>query len=104
RNMRTLEQISQDTGVSVSTISRVLHGRDDVNAGTRERVLEALKRARYSLESKPTRRGRPRIRAKTTKVAVLCKSHAEVRRNPFAAPILVAALEAGGPNSNGTVE
>src|SRR5471030_1346428 len=97
--MRTLEQISRDTGVSVSTISRVLHGRDDVSAPTRERVLDALKRARYSLLSKPTRRGRPALRQKLSKkIAVLCRSHAEVRRNPFAAPILTAALESGIPS------
>jgi LacI family transcriptional regulator len=103
--MRTLEQISRDTGVSVSTISRVLHGRDDVSAPTRERVQDALRRARYSLLSKPTRRGRPALRQKLTKkIAVLCKSHAEVRRNPFAAPILMAALEAGAPNLAGGSE
>ena len=96
--MKTLEQIAESTGVSVSTISRVLHGRDDVNADTRERVLNELRRAQYSLDSKPTRRGRPSLRdRKTKRMAIVCHSHAEVRRNPFSAPILTAALEAGGP-------
>jgi DNA-binding LacI/PurR family transcriptional regulator len=94
----TLEQIAESTGVSVSTISRVLHGREDVSAQTRERVLTELRRAQYSLAAKPTRRGRPALRArKTKKIAIICNSHAETRRNPFAAPILTAALEAGSP-------
>ena len=102
--MRTLEQIADDSGFSISTISRVLHGRDDVSEKTRERVLDALQRARYSLASKPTRRGRParaELKSRDVKpktIAIVCDSHAEVRRNPFAAPILTAALEASPPD------
>lgn len=100
--MKTLEQIAETTGVSVSTISRVLHGRDDVNAETRERVLNELRRAQYSLDAKPTRRGRPSLRArKTRRIAIICQNHADVRRNPFSAPILMAALDAGGPHASG---
>src|SRR5262249_36874927 len=97
--VRTLEQIAEAMGVSTSTISRVLHGRDDVSSQTRERVLGELRRANYSLASKPNRRGRPSLRdRKLKKIAIICRNHAEVRRNPFAAPILTAALEAGSPH------
>jgi DNA-binding LacI/PurR family transcriptional regulator len=97
--VRTLEEIAEATGVSTSTISRVLHGRDDVSSETREKVLGELRRANYSLSSKPSRRGRPSLRErKLKKIAILCRNHAEVRRNPFSAPILTAALEAGAPH------
>jgi DNA-binding LacI/PurR family transcriptional regulator len=97
--VRTLEEIAEATGVSTSTISRVLHGRDDVSSETREKVLGELRRANYSLSSKPSRRGRPSLRErKLKKIAVICRNHAEVRRNPFSAPILTAALEAGAPH------
>ncbi|MFC4950519.1 LacI family DNA-binding transcriptional regulator [Pseudonocardia sp. GCM10023141] len=43
----TLADIAGRMGVSVATVSKVVNGRDDVAAGTRERVLEALRHAGY---------------------------------------------------------
>ncbi len=43
----TLANIAEQTGISVPTVSKVLHGRPDVSAATRERVEEALATAGY---------------------------------------------------------
>ncbi|WP_165986061.1 substrate-binding domain-containing protein [Streptomyces sp. YIM 98790] len=43
----TLAQIAETAGVSVSTVSKVLNGRDDVSRDTRARVDSALRRHRY---------------------------------------------------------
>ncbi|MCL1872189.1 MAG: LacI family transcriptional regulator [Promicromonosporaceae bacterium] len=43
----TIAQIAQEVGVSVPTVSKVLNGRADVAAATRERVEAALERHHY---------------------------------------------------------
>jgi DNA-binding LacI/PurR family transcriptional regulator len=43
----TLAQIAETAGVSVSTVSKVLNGRDDVSRDTRARVDSALRRHHY---------------------------------------------------------
>ena len=43
----TIAQIAQELGVSVPTVSKVLNGRADVAASTRERVEAALERHQY---------------------------------------------------------
>jgi LacI family transcriptional regulator len=43
----TLANIADQTGISVPTVSKVLHGRPDVSAATRQRVEEALAAAGY---------------------------------------------------------
>ncbi|MER5179211.1 LacI family DNA-binding transcriptional regulator [Streptomyces sp. NPDC002896] len=43
----TLAQIAETAGVSVSTVSKVLNGRDDVSQDTRDKVDSALRRHRY---------------------------------------------------------
>jgi LacI family transcriptional regulator len=43
----TLAQIAETAGVSVSTVSKVLNGRDDVSRDTRLKVGTALRRHRY---------------------------------------------------------
>lgn len=43
----TLANIAGQLGVSTATVSKVVNGRDDVSADTRERVLEALRDAGY---------------------------------------------------------
>lgn len=57
----TLANISEQTGISVPTISKVLNGRPDVSPSTRERVETALAAAGYQ----PRRRGGRRERAGT---------------------------------------
>ncbi|MDT0344819.1 LacI family DNA-binding transcriptional regulator [Streptomyces litchfieldiae] len=43
----TLAQIAETAGVSISTVSKVLNGRDDVSRDTRAKVDSALRRHRY---------------------------------------------------------
>ena len=43
----TIAAIAREAGVSVPTVSRVINGRSDVAAGTRERVEELLNRHDY---------------------------------------------------------
>lgn len=43
----TLQEIAQRTGVSTPTISKVLNGRPDVAAATRERILRVLHEQQY---------------------------------------------------------
>ncbi|WP_125773159.1 LacI family DNA-binding transcriptional regulator [Antribacter gilvus] len=43
----TIAEIARELGVSVPTVSKVLNGRNDVAARTRERVEEALERHQY---------------------------------------------------------
>jgi len=45
--MPTLEEIAQLTGVSRSTVSRVINNDPHVNAKTRDRVLETIQRTNY---------------------------------------------------------
>jgi LacI family transcriptional regulator len=43
----TLQEIAKRAGVSAPTVSKVLNGRSDVSAETRERVLQALREEEY---------------------------------------------------------
>ena len=43
----TLTRIAADAGVSVSTVSKVLNGRTDVSADTRERIGQLLRKHGY---------------------------------------------------------
>jgi LacI family transcriptional regulator len=43
----TIQQVAKEAGVSKGTVSRVLNGRDDVNAQTRASVLEIVDRMGY---------------------------------------------------------
>ena len=98
--MPTLENIAEKTGLSISTVSRVLRGKADVSQHTRDIVKNELQRLGYyaTLNNNTPRRGRPprESRAATT-LAIVCRSHAEIRQNPFTAPILAAALDAAAP-------
>ncbi|MHB1319107.1 MAG: LacI family DNA-binding transcriptional regulator [Anaerolineae bacterium] len=43
----TIADVAREVGVSMMTISRVINGRDDVSAATRQRVLDAIERMGY---------------------------------------------------------
>jgi len=56
----TLSRIAQETGVSVSTVSRVLRGAGDIGPQTRARILAAARLLGHSPDGE--NRGRPRSR------------------------------------------
>jgi LacI family transcriptional regulator len=47
----TISDVARDAGVSKSTVSRVLNNTAKISSGTRNRVLEAVKRLRYEPNS-----------------------------------------------------
>jgi LacI family transcriptional regulator len=47
RSQVTISDIAAEIGVSVPTVSKVLNGRSDVSASTRDKVEQALERHRY---------------------------------------------------------
>ncbi len=44
----TIRDVAKRAGVSISTVSRVLNNRPDVDAGTRERVMEVVQKYNYT--------------------------------------------------------
>jgi DNA-binding LacI/PurR family transcriptional regulator len=63
----TIFDVAAAAGVSKSTVSNVVRGADDVAEGTRERVLEAIRRLNY----KPNAIARQFVRQRTTILGVL---------------------------------
>jgi DNA-binding LacI/PurR family transcriptional regulator len=63
----TIFDVAAVAGVSKSTVSNVVRGADDVADGTRERVLEAIRRLNY----KPNAIARQFVRQRTTILGVL---------------------------------
>lgn len=45
----TLKQIAEDTGYSVSTVSRVLNGSNKISTKTRDKILESAQKHEYRL-------------------------------------------------------
>jgi len=45
--MARLSDIASLTGVNISTVSKALRGKDDINLQTRQRIIEAAKRLKY---------------------------------------------------------
>src|SRR5215475_1519522 len=44
----TIREIAEEAGVSIATVSRVLNGRDDVSAETREQVGRVIRARGYT--------------------------------------------------------
>ena len=45
--MATIREISEKTGVSIATVSKVLNGKSGVNEKTRKKILSAAKDLNY---------------------------------------------------------
>jgi LacI family transcriptional regulator len=85
----TLTDVARRAGVSPATVSKVLNGRSDVAAATREHVLDVIAETGY----KPTtpRHERPRERALVTVLDFVASRYA----GTVLQEILIAATEAG---------
>lgn len=92
--MPTLQEIASRTGLSTSTVSRVLRGHIDVKEGTRRAVEQVLGELGYPRLVLGPRRGRPPKQTLAATLAIVVRGQANLRRDPFFAPILNAALEA----------
>jgi DNA-binding LacI/PurR family transcriptional regulator len=79
--MARLRDIASLTGVNVSTVSKALRGKDDINPETRQRIVEAAKSLKYSMK-----KGEP-VAASAT-IGVICP---EIRSGYYAR--VVTALE-----------
>jgi DNA-binding LacI/PurR family transcriptional regulator len=79
--MARLKDIASLTGVNVSTVSKALRGKDDINPETRQRIVDAAKSLKYS-----TRKNEP-VAASAT-IGVICP---EIRSGYYAQ--IITALE-----------
>lgn len=55
----TLSSVAAEAGVSLATVSKVLNGKDDVSAATRERVRRLLDQHNYVPPGRRRSAGRP---------------------------------------------
>jgi DNA-binding LacI/PurR family transcriptional regulator len=82
--MARLSDIASLTGVNISTVSKALRGKDDINPQTRRRIIEAARTLRYS--SRRAGAGEPAGMSGT--IGVICP---EIRSGYYAQ--IVTALE-----------
>jgi LacI family transcriptional regulator len=85
RSRPTLDTVAQAAGVSKATVSKVLNGRHDVAASTRERVLAVVERLQYA----PTTGSR--VAQHRRSVTVVFSAVVD----PYAAQVLSGLLSAG---------
>jgi len=76
----TIREIARMCGVGVSTVSRALNGHPDVNAQTREKIMQAVREYHYV----PNNSARNLKMASSRTIAVLAKGIA----NPFFGPMI----------------
>jgi LacI family transcriptional regulator len=85
--LTTIREVAQLSGVSVSTVSRVFNGYDDVSPATRERVLASARQLDYA----PTAAARTLVKHRSELVGVVLStgvSHPDIH-HPFFQGVLV---------------
>lgn len=84
--MSSIRDLARHLNISIGTVSRALNGRADVNAETRERVLAAAAKLKYS----PNQSGRSLRRGATHAVAFMLNPHPGDQQygEPFFIPFL----------------
>jgi len=83
----TIREVSKLSGVSVSTVSRVFNGYDDVSAATRQRVLAAAQELDYA----PSAAARTLVKQKSQLLGVVLftgMEHPDIG-HPFFQEVLV---------------
>src|SRR4051794_35793714 len=81
----TLDTVARAAGVSKATVSKVLNGRRDVAAGTRQRVLAAIEQLEYA----PSTGSRPAQHRRSVTVVFSAVV------DPYSAQVLSGLLSAG---------
>jgi DNA-binding LacI/PurR family transcriptional regulator len=82
----SIHELARHLNVSIGTVSRALNGRADVNAETRQRVLDAARELNYS----PNQSGRNLRRGTTHAIAFMLQPHPGDQQygEPFFIPLL----------------
>jgi DNA-binding LacI/PurR family transcriptional regulator len=90
----TIADVAQAAGVSISTVSRILNGKQDVADATRERVLQVIENLGYSPHA-PAQRLRA---GKTRNIALVfpVKYPSDTPFNPLDMDFIVGAAAAAG--------
>lgn len=85
--MSSIHDLARHLNISIGTVSRALNGRADVSAETRERVLAAAAKLKYS----PNQSGRSLRRGATHAVAFMLNPHPGDQQygEPFFIPFLI---------------
>ncbi|MDO5111682.1 MAG: LacI family DNA-binding transcriptional regulator [Clostridia bacterium] len=78
----TIKDVAKSCGISVSTVSRVLNDRPDVNPATREKVQSAIRELAFV----PNNSARNLVKTETANLAVIVRGF----NNPFFARLLKA--------------
>ncbi|TGQ69678.1 LacI family DNA-binding transcriptional regulator [Mesorhizobium sp. M00.F.Ca.ET.186.01.1.1] len=88
----SIHDLARHLNISIGTVSRALNGRADVNADTRQRVLEAAKQLNYA----PNQSGRSLRQGATHSIAFMMQPHPGDLEygEPFFIPFLTG-LQAG---------
>jgi DNA-binding LacI/PurR family transcriptional regulator len=93
-NELTIEDVARAAGVSVSTVSRILNGKQDVAAATRERVQRVIEDMGYSPHAQASR-----LRAGKSRSIALSfplKYPGNIPYNPLDMDFIVGAAAAAG--------
>ncbi|MET3593707.1 MULTISPECIES: LacI family DNA-binding transcriptional regulator [Mesorhizobium] len=82
----SIHDLARHLNISIGTVSRALNGRADVNAETRQRVLEAARKLNYS----PNQSGRSLRQGATRSIAFMMQPHPGDQQygEPFFIPFL----------------
>ncbi|WP_192245595.1 LacI family DNA-binding transcriptional regulator [Mesorhizobium silamurunense] len=82
----SIHDLARHLNISIGTVSRALNGRADVNADTRQRVLEAAKKLNYA----PNQSGRSLRQGATHSIAFMLQPHPGDQQygEPFFIPFL----------------
>ena len=95
----SIHDLARHLNISIGTVSRALNGRADVNAETRQRVLDARQKLNYA----PNQSGRNLRRGATHSIAFMLQPHPGDQQygEPFFIPFLTG-LQASSPKAGST--
>jgi LacI family transcriptional regulator len=93
RKISTIHEVARRSGVSVSTVSRVFNGYDDISEATRKRVLATARELDYA----PSAAARTLVKRRSQLIGVVLNTGEEQDiRHPFFQEVLVGLKHAIG--------